>query len=77
VGQLVDVELMSWDRWQNSKLNCPTLLWEELTKQLQLKGKTSCYLVKTLTLTTLYELADLLHFHIETNPVDRGRKYYS
>jgi hypothetical protein len=43
VGQLVDVELISWDR--DSKLNCPTFLGEELTKQLQLKGKISCCLL--------------------------------
>jgi hypothetical protein len=27
-----------WGRRQNSKLFCFTLLWEELAKQLQLKG---------------------------------------
>jgi hypothetical protein len=33
------LELISWDRGQYSKLNCHTLLGEELTKQeLQLKG---------------------------------------
>jgi hypothetical protein len=41
VGQVVDPGDDFWDRGQHSKLNCPTLLEEELTKQLQLKGNTA------------------------------------
>jgi hypothetical protein len=32
-GQLVDRGADLWDTGQHSKLNCPTFLWEELTKQ--------------------------------------------
>jgi hypothetical protein len=32
-GQVVDPGTDLWDRGQHSKLNCPTLLREELTKQ--------------------------------------------
>jgi hypothetical protein len=65
VGQLVDVELISWDRWQYSKLNCPTLLWGELTKQLQLKGSFH----QTTALTTLYDLAPYIYLTSILKPI--------
>jgi hypothetical protein len=37
----VDPRANLWDRGQHSKLNCSTLLGEELTKQLQVKGNAS------------------------------------
>jgi hypothetical protein len=40
-GQVMDPGANLWDRGQHSKLNCPTLLGEELTRQeLQLKDST-------------------------------------
>jgi hypothetical protein len=43
-----------WDREQHSKVNCPNLLGEELTKL-----SCSCHLVKTADLSTLQELTVL------------------
>jgi hypothetical protein len=70
-GRLWILELISWERGQHSKLNCPTFLREELTRVVA-EGQHSCHLVKTATaLTTLHELSELSYLPIETNPVDR------
>jgi hypothetical protein len=55
-----------------TKLNCPTLLGRSRPNRVTNEGQKSCCLVKTATtLTTLHKLADLTHFPIATNPVDR------
>jgi hypothetical protein len=65
------LELISWDRGQHSKLNCTTLLREELNR-VAAEGQRSCHLVKRKTaLTTLHELTDLHHLPVATNPVNR------
>jgi hypothetical protein len=57
--------LISWNRGQHSKLNCPTLLGEELTKQ-----SCSWRTMKTTTALTILH-TDSCHLPIATNPVDR------
>jgi hypothetical protein len=70
-------ELNSWDRGQYAKLNCPTLLREELTR-VAAEGQHSCCLVKTTALTTLHEQADLHHLPVATKTLwIEGNKYYS
>jgi hypothetical protein len=50
------LELISWDRRQYSKLNCPALPGEELTTQScsYRAMQCCCSLVKTTTLTSLH-----------------------
>jgi hypothetical protein len=70
-GQVVDLKADLWGRGKYSKLNCSTLLREELTK-VAAEGQCSCCLVKTPTvLTTLHALADLPHLPMATNLVNR------
>jgi hypothetical protein len=58
-------------------LNFTTLLGEMLTKQLKLKDNTSVSWEKTIALTTLNDLANLLHLTISIKLVDRRTKHYS
>jgi hypothetical protein len=69
-GQVVDLKADLWGRGKYSKLNCSTLLREELTK-VAAEGQRSCHLVKTTGLTTVHKLAVLPHLTILTNLVDR------
>jgi hypothetical protein len=69
-GQGVDPRANLWDKGQHSKLNCPNLLGQKLTKKSY-----SWHLVKAAALTTLHELAVLPHLTIPTNHVDRRTKY--
>jgi hypothetical protein len=76
-GQVVDPRADLWNKGQHSKLNCPTLLWKELTNRAAGEGQHNCCLVKTTALNILHKLAELPHLTNPTDIVDRRTKYYS
>jgi hypothetical protein len=77
-GQVVDPRAVSWHGGQYSKLNCSTLLGEELTRVVAI-GQYSCHLVKTTTaLTILHELAvSYLSSQLQLALWTEGTKKYS